>query len=170
MRRKKIPPTPEPVIIVQKPTVESIVDQEFQDYKNFAFNKNMMSVAIGLIMATAFQKTVTGISDFLIMPIVNYFIGKTGEDWRKWVIHPTHGMNIEIGHLIGAIVDFVILTLVLYIIYQFILKRICPELTISQPNPLAPNQPIPVPKEEIVQIKKDGNGQWKVIASQLPRR
>ena len=155
MRTKK----PKPEIIIsspEEPTLEKVVSHEIQDYKNFAFNKNMMSVAIGLIMATAFQKTVTGVSDYLIMPIVNYLAGKTGDDWRKWVIHPVNGMNIELGHLLGTILDFVILTIVLYFIYQFILKRICPDLTVGQPNPLAPNQPI-VPTTSVQNKKNEKN-------------
>ena len=124
--RKPIPPRPQKpetviVPVPEEPTLEKVVNHEIQDYKNFAFNKNMIAVAIGLIMATSFQKTVTGISDFLIMPIVNYFAGVTNGDWRKWVVHPVNGMNVELGHLLGSILDFVILTLVLYFIYQFIL-------------------------------------------------
>jgi len=103
-------------------------NKEFQDYKNFAFNRNMMGVAIGLILATAFQKAVSGISDCLIMPIVNYFIVGAGGDWRTWVAQPVSGMNLEVGRLIGTMIDFVILTLVLYFIWAKIMKKIWPEL------------------------------------------
>lgn len=112
---------------------EPILDKELQDYKQFAFNKNMMVVAIGLIMATAFQKTVTGISDFVIMPIVNYFVNgaKSSTNWREMKIHPLEGMNIELGHMIGSLLDFIILTLVLFVIWKIVIKRLWPDAQLS---------------------------------------
>ena len=131
-------------------------NKEFQDYKNFAFNRNMLGVAIGLILATAFQKTVSGISDYLIMPIVNYFVIGTGDDWRKWVAHPVPGMYLEIGRLIGTMVDFVILTLVLYFIWAKIMKRIWPDLEINKKE----EKPLAV---EVIYLKREANGDWKTL-------
>lgn len=108
-----------------------IKPENIEEYKNFAFNKNMVGVAIGLVLATAFQKTVTGISDYLIMPIVNYFIGNVDGNWRNLVFHPLQGMNIEIGKLIGTIIDFVIITLVLFLLYKTIIKRLWPNIKIE---------------------------------------
>lgn len=100
---------------------------EFEEYKKFAFNRNMVGVAIGLILATAFQKTASGISDYLIMPIINYLIIGTGEDWRLWSFEPLRDLKIEIGKLFGIFVDFVILSAVLYLIHSKIIKQIWPE-------------------------------------------
>lgn len=107
------------------------VQNEIQEYKKFAFNKNLFQVAIGFILATAFQKTVTAVSDYLIMPITNYLIGRTNGNWREWIIHPVPGMNIEIGHLVGALFDFLILTIVLYFFYAKFVKKLWPEIEIN---------------------------------------
>lgn len=101
--------------------------QEFEEYKKFAFNRNMVGVAIGLLLATAFQKTASGISDYLIMPIINYLIIGTGEDWRLWSFEPLKDLKIEIGKLFGIFIDFVILSSVLYLIHAKIIKQIWPE-------------------------------------------
>lgn len=130
--------------------------KEFQDYKKFAFNHNMMGVAIGLILATAFQKAVSGISDYLIMPIVNFFIVGTGTDWRNWVAHPISGMNLEVGRLIGTMIDFVILTVVLYFIWAKIMKRIWPELELSKKE----EKPLGV---EVIYLKRESDGNWKTL-------
>lgn len=108
------------------------IKEEIDDYKKFAFNQNMIMVALGLIMANAFQKCVTAISQYLVMPIVNYFITGVDGDWRLWVFLPVKGMSIEIGNLAGAIIDFLILTGVLYVIYAKILKKIWPDSKIYE--------------------------------------
>ena len=136
--------------------IETKIQEEVQDYKKFAFNQNMLGVAIGLILATAFQKTVAGISDYLIMPVINYFLSSTDGNWRNWVIHPFVGMDIEIGHLIGTFVDFVILTLVLYFIWAKIMKVIWPDLDVDKSN----QKPLGV---EIIYLKRDNTGDWKVL-------
>lgn len=134
------------------------INQEFQDYKKFAFNQNMMMVAIGLILAAAFQKCVSAISDFLVMPIVNYFVNGVNGDWRTWVVHPVPGMNIEIGHLMGAMIDFVILTLVLYVVYAKMMKRIWPNIELNKKKD--EEKPLGV---EVIYLKRDTKGNWKVL-------
>lgn len=127
------------------------IDKEIQDYKQFAFNQNMVQVAIGLILVSAFQKTVSAVSDYLIMPIVNYFVNATNGNWRDWKISPLPAMNLELGHLIGALLDFTILTIMLYVIYTKIVKRIWPELH-EQQKPT-----------DVVYVKREENGKWKVL-------
>lgn len=127
------------------------IHQEIQDYRQFAFNQNMIQVAIGLILVTAFQKTVTAFSDCLIMPIVNYFINATDGNWRDWKVNPVAGMNLELGHLIGSLLDFTILTLLLYFIYSRIVKKIWPSLEVKKE------------KTDVVYVKRDEDGKWKVI-------
>ena len=107
------------------------IDREIEEYKKFAFDKNMIQVAIGLILANAFQKTVTGLSDYAIMPIVNYFINSTDGNWRDIIFTPVAGMNIEIGRLAGIFCDFFIITFILYLIYSKFLKRIWPEMQLK---------------------------------------
>lgn len=128
------------------------IEKEFKEYKEFAFNNNMIKVAIGLILANAFQKSVSGISDYLIMPVINYFIGKTDGNWRNWIWQPLEGMNIEVGHLLGTLIDFVILSAVLYFIYSRILKRLWPNLEENKEE-----------EQETVYVKRQKDGKWKVI-------
>lgn len=128
------------------------LDKEIQDYKQFAFNQNMMQVAVGLIMVAAFQKTVTAVSDCLIMPIVNYFVNATNGNWRDWKVHPAPGMSLELGCLIGALLDFTILTILLYFIYTKVVKRIWPNIEEKKTE-----------KAEVVYVKRDENGKWKIL-------
>lgn len=128
------------------------LNKEIKDYQQFAFNQNMVQVAIGLILVAAFQKTVTAVSDCLIMPIVNYFVNATNGNWRDWKVNPLPGMNLELGHLIGSLLDFTILTLLLYFIYSKIVKRIWPKLDEKKKE-----------KTDVVYVKRDEDGKWKVL-------
>ena len=127
------------------------IEKEIKNYKKFAFNQNMLQVAIGLILVAAFQKTVTAVSDCLIMPIVNYFVNATNGNWRDWKIHPIQVMNLEIGHLIGAMLDFTILSVLLYFIYAKIVKKIWSDIENKEEE------------KDVIYIKREKNGKWKVL-------
>ena len=109
---------------MKKNKVNPIVDnvtKELKDYESFAFNQNMMQVAIGITVANSFQKTVNAISECLIMPTINYFINNPNSNWRNIKFNPLPGMNLEIGHFLGTFIDFVICTMVLYFFWNKIM-------------------------------------------------
>lgn len=116
---------------LESKNLNPIIDKEIEEYKKFAFDRNMVQVAIGLILANAFQKTVTGLSDYLLMPVVNYFVNTTDGNWRDLVFSPLPGMNIEVGRLAGIFCDFFIVTFILYIVYSKIIKKIWPEMQLK---------------------------------------
>lgn len=101
--------------------------KEISEYKKFAFNKSLVSLALALILANVVQKFVTSISESLFMPIINYFILTTNGNWRNLLLVPVDGMNLEVGKLCGSFIEFSITTLVLYLIYSKIVKRINPD-------------------------------------------
>lgn len=104
------------------------IKKEINEYKKFAFNKNLMGLALALILANIVQKFVTTISESLLMPIINYFVNATnGGNWRNMILCPVDGMNLEIGKLCAAGLEFVIATIVLYVIYSRIIKRFHPD-------------------------------------------
>jgi len=108
------------------------IKKEIDDYKNFAFNKNLMALALALILANVVQKFVSSISECLLMPVINYFVNvanNTG-NWRNMILCPLDGMNLEIGKFCGSFLEFTITTLFLYMIYSKIVKRITPDAEI----------------------------------------
>jgi len=94
------------------------LEREFHQYKEFAFKNRMVDVAIAFIIGSAFQKVVTALTSNLFMPILNYIIGTTGNNWRNINYSPIQGLNLEVGYLVGSFIDFIIISLVLYIIYK----------------------------------------------------
>lgn len=107
--------------------------KEISEYKKFAFNKNLMALALALILANVVQKFVTSISESLLMPIINYFTNIANNDnWRNIILCPVDGMNLEIGKFCGSFLEFGITTLVLYVIYSKIVKRFHPDVELKK--------------------------------------
>ena len=100
---KAVPPTPEPKGIIA-------------EFKQFIGKAGVLGLAIGFIMGGAIGKVVTALVQDLIMPVPGALI--PGGDWRKAMvtIPVGHGMSFGIGDFVGAIIDFSIIALVIFLI------------------------------------------------------
>jgi len=94
------------------------VDDRLQEYRKFAFKDDMLKLAIAFILGGAFSKTVTAISEGLIMPMLNFLLQFTGENWREATWEPFEGMVLEIGKLGAAAVDFLLISIVLFYLWK----------------------------------------------------
>ena len=65
-----------------------IKKEDIEQYKNFAFKEDMLKMSIAFILGSSFNKVVTGISDSILMPLINFIIIQTGDYWRKWNWEP----------------------------------------------------------------------------------
>jgi large conductance mechanosensitive channel len=102
-----------------------IGEKEFRSYKNFAFREDMFKLTIGVILANSLNKVIYGFSDHLIMPVFKFLLSKTGDGWRAWKLSPIKGLDFEIGNLIGIFIDFILISIVLYV---FFIKLVQPFL------------------------------------------
>jgi large conductance mechanosensitive channel len=101
-----------------------IGEKEIKKYKEFAFKDDMLKLAIGFIIGNSFNNVVNGISDYLIMPIIKFVVIETGEEWRKWKFSPLQGLEFEFGKLAGVFVDFLLVSLILYIVYVKVINNL----------------------------------------------
>lgn len=89
----------------------------FKEFKEFISRGNVLDMAIGLIMGSAFTAIVTSLVDDLLMPII---AGLTaGVNYEDLVIN-IGGATLRIGNLINAIISFVIIAFVLFLIVKSI--------------------------------------------------
>jgi large conductance mechanosensitive channel len=109
-----------------------IGEKEINKYKEFAFKEDMLKMSIAFILGASFNKVVTGISDLIIMPIINFVIIQTGDTWRRWSVEPIHGLKLEIGQFLGVLIDFILISMILYIIYMKIISRITSNRSVAQ--------------------------------------
>lgn len=111
-----------------KHEIEALVGkEEYSKFKKFAFKGDMMKMAIAFILGAAFNKVVKGITDFLIMPMLNCLLSAANSDWRTYKLEPIEGMALELGQLAGTFIDFLLIAIVLYIIYAKFLNPLFEE-------------------------------------------
>lgn len=105
--------------------IKSLIgEKEFRNYKNFALREDMFKLTVGIILGNSLNKVVYGFSDHLIMPLFKFFLSKTGEGWRTWKFSPIVGLDFEIGSLLATFVDFILISIVLYIFYYKFIKNL----------------------------------------------
>lgn len=83
-----------------------------KEFKDFAMKGNVMDLAIGVIIGQAFGKIVDSLVKSVITPVIAMFTGGTDK-----FAHLTLG-PILIGDLITAVLDFVIIAFVLFLIVK----------------------------------------------------
>jgi large conductance mechanosensitive channel len=85
-----------------------------KEFREFAVKGNVMDLAIGVIIGGAFGKIVDALVKSVITPIINMFTGGTGA-FADLKLGP-----ILIGELITAILDFIIIAFVLFLMVKAI--------------------------------------------------
>jgi len=96
---------------------------EFQEYKKFTLKEDMIKVSLAFVLGTSFRNVVTGISNYLVMPVFNYIALRSGS-WDKIKIEPIDGMTMEVGKFLGTIMDFFLISVVSYFLYYKILSKL----------------------------------------------
>jgi large conductance mechanosensitive channel len=87
------------------------------EFKKFAFKGNVVDLAIGVIIGAAFGAIVKSLVDDVIMPLIGLALpGDRGYEGWVWQVGDK---IIPYGKFLGAVVNFLLVALVLYI---FIVK------------------------------------------------
>ncbi len=98
-----------------------------EDFKKFAFKGNVVDLAVGVIIGGAFGKIVSGIVDFLVMPLVSMIMPSGNWKELKWVLKnaakPEDVVAIKYGALAGNILDFIVIALVLFLVMSKIFAK-----------------------------------------------
>ncbi len=85
------------------------------EFREFITKGNVMDMAVGVIIGAAFKAIVDSLVNDILMPIIGIFI-KT-ESLTSVVLHAGNA-NITIGNFIAAVINFLILALVLFIMVK----------------------------------------------------
>jgi large conductance mechanosensitive channel len=97
-----------------------------EDFKKFAFKGNVVDLAVGVVIGGAFGKIVSALVADLVMPLVALVL--PSGDWRtsglvlKTAADPKDNVVLKYGDFIGAILDFFVVALVLFLIVSRIIK------------------------------------------------
>lgn len=87
----------------------------WKEFKNFIENGNVLDMAVGIILGTAFTAIVNSVVEDLLMPIITGLTA--GVDFQDLVVN-VGGATLKFGNLINAIITFLIISLVLFLILK----------------------------------------------------
>ena len=90
------------------------------EFKTFVLRGNVMDMAIGVIIGTAFAAIVTALTEDFINPIINSIGGAEVKGQLKiW-----GGQYLNWGHFLTAIINFLIMALVLFLMLKAVNKLV----------------------------------------------
>lgn len=88
------------------------------EFKEFILRGNVMDMAIGVIIGGAFSSLVTALTDDFINPLINGIGGaKVGGTIKIY-----GGQVIKYGDFITAVINFIIMAFVLFMLLKFVNK------------------------------------------------
>jgi large conductance mechanosensitive channel len=118
----------------------------FKEFKEFLLKTNALALAIGVIIGAAVGKVVSSLVSDILMPVIGLLI--PGGAWREASIvlakkiDGTPGAAITYGAFLGAVIDFVIIAFVVFMITKSLLKP-------APVPPAPPSKECPFCKETI---------------------
>lgn len=92
----------------------------FSEFKTFVMRGNVLDLAVGVIIGAAFQAIVTSLTNDIISPILGIF-GGMNFDQLSFSIN---GATIAYGKFITAVINFLIMAFVIFLIVKLINKII----------------------------------------------
>jgi len=110
-----------------------------KEFKEFAFKGNVLDMAVGVIIGSAFGKIVTSVVNDLIMPLFTF--ATKGIKFTDLKIQLSGDGYIMIGNFIQNVVDFLIIAASIFIFIKFLNKfKRKQEEVAEEPAPAKPTQ------------------------------
>ncbi|GMA24768.1 large conductance mechanosensitive channel protein MscL [Luteimicrobium album] len=120
----------------------------FSGFRDFILRGNVVELAVAVVIGAAFSAVVTAVVDYFVNPIIGAIFGKPNFD-SIWDITLRHGPNpgsssddavISVGHLLTAIVNFLIIAAAIYFIIVLPMNKINERRNrnkVAEPTPVA---------------------------------
>ena len=98
------------------------------EFKEFISRGNVMDMAIGVIIATAFGKITTSLVNDVLMPLISWLVGTRDMSALNLLVRPEvlndagevvqESITIGFGTLLGTVIDFILVALVVFAIVK----------------------------------------------------
>jgi large conductance mechanosensitive channel len=119
-----------------------------KEFRDFAMRGNVLDLAIGFVMGAAFTAIVNSMVNDLIMPLVGVVLG--GLDFTGLAI-TVGSASITYGNFIQAIINFLIIAFVLFLIVRAVNKMTESQATEEEAAP----PPEPTAEEKLLTEIRD---------------
>ncbi|HIW88912.1 MAG TPA: large-conductance mechanosensitive channel protein MscL [Candidatus Ligilactobacillus excrementipullorum] len=90
-----------------------------KEFKEFIAQGNVLDLAVGVIIGSAFTAIVNSLVDYLINPLIGLFIG--GIDFSDWVFK-VGDAKFKFGSFINSIISFLIIAFIVFLIVKAVNK------------------------------------------------
>ena len=139
----------------------------FEEFKAFIMRGNVLDMAIGVIIATAFGKITTSLVNDLLMPLISWICGTRDMSALNVIVRPAElneagevvkdAITLGFGSFAATVIDFILVALVVFIIVKAFNKA--HELAearkkAAEPEP-EPEDPKPTTEELLTQILEE---------------
>ena len=98
-----------------------MIKKFFSEFKEFILRGNVMDLAVGVIIGAAFKDIVDALTDDFINPLINS-IGGAEFGGRLQIFNTNQYINY--GHFITAVINFIIMALILFILLRLVNRLI----------------------------------------------
>ena len=141
----------------------------FAEFKEFIMRGNVLDMAVGVIIATAFGKITTALVANVITPLIAYIFNSPSTDALNITLRPEivneagevtqEAIILGFGTFIGAIVDFIIIALIVFAIVKAFNKAHqiaeARKKAEAEPEPEEEEEPKPTSEELLQQILEE---------------
>ena len=119
------------------------------EFKEFAMKGNVMDMAVGVIIGSAFGKIVTSLVEDILMPIIGVITG--GIDFTGLSI-TVGGASVAYGNFIQNIIDFLIVAICIFVMIK-VMNGISDKM--KKEEEAAPEEPKGPTSEELLAEIRD---------------
>lgn len=109
------------------------------EFKTFAMKGNVIDMAIGIIIGSAFGKIVTSIVNDIILPPVGLVVGGVNFTELKLVmkgaVGETPAVTLNYGHFIQVTFDFIIIAFAIFMVIKALNAAKKKEVAVPAPPP-----------------------------------
>ena len=132
-----------------------------EEFKAFAMRGNVMDMAVGVIIGTAFGKITTSLVNDVFMPLIGLLIGGVDLGQLNIVLKPevldeagqvvTEAVTLGIGTFLSTVIDFVLVAFVIFLMVKTINQL--HKLGKKDEEPQEEEEPAPTSEELLTEIR-----------------
>ena len=104
--------------------------QFFNEFKEFAVRGNVMDMAVGVVIGTAFGKITTSLVNDVFMPLIGLLVGGIDLGQLNIVLKPevldetgevvTAAVTLGLGAFLSTVIDFILMAFVIFLMVKAI--------------------------------------------------
>ena len=134
------------------------------EFKQFIMRGNVMDMAVGVIVATAFGKITTSLVNDLFMPFISWLFGTRDMSALNLIARPEVVENGEVvqeaivigfGNFVAVVIDFMLMALVVFIILKLFNKARSLTEKKAEPEEKPEEEPKPTTEELLADILEE---------------